>query len=119
GGLLEHVYMRDVTIGQVSDSALSVDLYYEEGQQGPYVPVIRDVEMRNETSKKSKFALYRRAYERSEISDVRIVHCDFAGVERGNVTQGVQRLQFEDVRINGVAATPKSNEVPPPPDSEK
>ncbi|MGZ8379716.1 MAG: glycoside hydrolase family 28 protein, partial [Gemmatirosa sp.] len=40
GGVLEHVYMRDVTVGTVADAVLSVDLYYEEGQQGPFVPVV-------------------------------------------------------------------------------
>jgi polygalacturonase len=119
GGVLEHVYMRDVTIGQVSDSVLSVDLYYEEGQKGPYVPVIRDVELRNVTSRKSRYALFMRAYPKSEISDVRILHCDFTGVARGNVTEGVQRLTMQDVHINGQLATPTSHEVPPPKASEQ
>ncbi|HEX8246185.1 MAG TPA: glycoside hydrolase family 28 protein, partial [Longimicrobium sp.] len=97
GGLLEHVYMRDVTVGQVSDSVLSVDLYYEEGRRGPYVPVIRDVEMRNVTSRRSQYALYMRAYEGSEIAGVRIVDCRFDGVQRGNVTEGVRGLVMDDV----------------------
>ena len=42
GGILEHVYMRDVQVGQVADAVLSVDLFYEEGQNGPYEPVVRD-----------------------------------------------------------------------------
>jgi polygalacturonase len=54
GGLLEHVYMRDVTVGEVADAVLSVDLYYEEGTKGPYRPVIRDVEMLRVTSRKSR-----------------------------------------------------------------
>ena len=34
GGLLEHIYMRDVTVGQVASSILSVDFSYEEGDEG-------------------------------------------------------------------------------------
>ena len=34
GGVLEHIYMRDVTVGQVADSVLSIDFFYEEGRQG-------------------------------------------------------------------------------------
>ena len=109
GGLLEHVYMRNVTIGEVSDAVLSMDLYYEEGRSGPFVPVIRDVEMRGVTSRKSEYGLYMRAYERSEISDVRVIDCRFDGVARGNVTEGVQGLRFERVSINGRPATPTSH----------
>ena len=103
GGVLEHVYMRDVTIGTVADAVLSVDLYYEEGQKGPFVPVVRDVELLRVTSRKSKHGLYMRAYEKSEISDVRVIDCRFDGVERGNVTEGVRGLVLRDVRINGQA----------------
>ena len=101
GGVLEHVYMRDCTVGQVADAVLSVDLYYEEGQQGAFTPVVRDVEMRNVTSKKSKYGLYMRAYPKSEISDVRIVDCRFDGVEKGNVTEGVQALTLRNLTMNG------------------
>jgi polygalacturonase len=103
GGVLEHVYMRDVTIGTVSDAVLSVDLFYEEGRQGPFVPVVRDVELLRVTSRKSKYGLYMRAYEKSEISDIRVVDCRFDGVERGNVTEGVRGLVLRDVQVNGRA----------------
>ncbi|HEV2736889.1 MAG TPA: glycoside hydrolase family 28 protein [Longimicrobiaceae bacterium] len=109
GGVLENVYMRNVRVGQVSDSVLSVDLHYEEGEKGPFVPVVRNVEMRNVTSRKSKYGLYMRAYPRSEISDVRVIDSRFDGVERGNVTEGARDLRFEAVLINGRAATPTSH----------
>jgi polygalacturonase len=119
GGTLEHVYMRDCRLGEVADAVLSMDLYYEEGQRGPFTPVIRDVEMRDVTSRRSRYALYMRAYEKSEISDVRIVHCSFDGVARGNVTEGVERLVMEDVRINGQPATVASHQAPPTTDTER
>ena len=105
GGVLEHIYMRDVQVGQVADAVLSVDLYYEEGQKGPYVPVIRDVEMRNVTSRKSKYAIYARAYEKSEISDVRVIDCRFDGVAQGSVTEGVRGLVLTGTTVNGRPAS--------------
>jgi polygalacturonase len=113
GGVLENIYMRDVTVGQVADSVLSMDFFYEEGQNGPFVPVIRNVEMLRVTSGRSRYALYMRAYPKSEISDVRIIDCRFNGVERGNVTDGVQRLEMRSVSINGQPATATSHEVRP------
>ena len=119
GGVLEHVYMRDVTVGQVADAVLSMDLYYEEGTSGPFRPVIRDVEMRNVTSRKSDYGVYMRAYPNSEISDIRLVDCRFDGVAKGNVDEGVRDLRFERVAINGRPATPASHRVAPKPDSQR
>src|SRR4029079_4039945 len=57
GGVIEHVYMRDVTIGQVSQAVVSVDFLYEEGDTGKFTPVVRDIEVRNVNSLKSRNAL--------------------------------------------------------------
>jgi polygalacturonase len=101
GGTLEHVYMRDVTVGQVADSILSIDFYYEEGDKGEFTPVARDVEVRNVTSKRSPYALYLRGFERAPISDVRVIDCRFDGVEKGNRVEQVNGLVMQNVSING------------------
>jgi polygalacturonase len=98
GGILEHIYMRNCTVGEVSEGVLSIDLYYEEGQNGPFVPVVRDVELRNVTSRKSQYGLYMRAYPKSEISDIRVIDCRFDGVAKGNVTDGVQKLTLHPTK---------------------
>src|SRR5215472_13394271 len=49
GGVIEHVYMRNVKAGQVAGPAIEVDFYYEEGEKGSYTPVVRDVEVVNLT----------------------------------------------------------------------
>jgi polygalacturonase len=105
GGVLEHIYMRDVTVGEVADSVLSVDFHYEEGKEGRFVPVVRDVEMRNVTSRKSRYGLYMRAYERSEISNVRVVDCRFDGVARGNVAEQVRDVRLDGFVVNGQPVT--------------
>jgi polygalacturonase len=101
GGLLEHVYMRDVTVGQVADAVLQIDYLYEEGPKGAFTPVVRDVEMRNVTSKKSQYALYLRGIERGVIADVRIIDCSFENVAKPNVIERVSGLALRDTRING------------------
>ncbi len=101
GGVIEHVYMRDVSIGQVADSVLSIDLHYEEGARGNFVPVVRDIEMRNVTSQKSNYGVYVRAIERSTIENIRLIDCRFDGVAKGNVAERVANLTVRDVRING------------------
>ena len=101
GGLLEHIYMRDVEIGQVSDSVVSIDFHYEEGAAGKFTPVVRHVGVRNVRSQKSKYALYLRGFERAPITDIRLENCVFNGVAKPNVLEHVQNLAMRNVRING------------------
>lgn len=36
GGVLEHIHMRDVTVGQMTDAIVSIDFTYEEGAKGAF-----------------------------------------------------------------------------------
>jgi polygalacturonase len=104
GGVLEHIYMRDVTIGQVADSVLSIDFYYEEGDKGSFTPVARDIELRKVTSRKSPYGVYLRGFPNAHIGEVRVIDCRFDGVAKGNVTEYVDGVRWEGTTINGVAA---------------
>jgi polygalacturonase len=101
GGVLEHIYMRDVTVGHVSQAVLDIDFYYEEGPKGNYRPVARDVEMRHVTSESSKYALYIRGYDNAEISDIRVIDCTFDRVANPNVVEHATGVVLHDVHING------------------
>ena len=101
GGVIEHVYMREVTVGEVAHAVLAIDFHYEEGRNGAYTPVVRDVEMRNVTSRKSEYGLYLRGFENAPIRGVRLIDCTFSGVEKGNVVEFVQGLTMRGVTING------------------
>ena len=101
GGVIEHIYMRDITVGQVAEAVLTCDYQYDEGDAGPYMPVLRDVEMRNVTSQKSKYAFLLRGYARAPITDVRIIDCQFDGVASPDVLEGVKGMTLTNVRVNG------------------
>jgi polygalacturonase len=101
GGVIEHVYMRDVTVGQVAEAVLTADFYYEEGDTGRYPPVLRDVEMRRVTSRKSKYAFLLKGYAHAPITDVRVVDCTFGGVAEPDVLEGVRDLTLDHVTVNG------------------
>jgi polygalacturonase len=101
GGVIEHVYMRDVTVGEVSHAVLVIDFHYEEGRNGAYTPVVRDVELRNVTSRRSDYALYLRGFENAPIGEVRLIDCAFTGVQKGNVVEHVRGLTLRNVRLNG------------------
>jgi polygalacturonase len=102
GGTLEHIYMRDVTVGQLADAVLQVDFLYEEGANGNFPPVVRDVELLRVTSKKSNYGLYLRGYEKGTIADVRVLDCTFDGVAKPDVVEHVTGLVRRNVTVNGV-----------------
>jgi polygalacturonase len=99
GGLLEHIYMKDVTVGQLSDSILSVDFFYEEGAAGPFTPIARDVELRHVTSRKSAYGLYLRGFPNAPITDIRVLDCRFEHVASGNVIEHVIGLDLTGTTI--------------------
>jgi polygalacturonase len=102
GGVVEHVYFRDIAIGQVSGAILDADDFYDEGDTGAFTPVLRDVEIRHVTSRRSGAVLRLRGYARSPIEDVRIVDCRFDGVGGPDLAEGVRGLTLTRVRVNGV-----------------
>jgi polygalacturonase len=101
GGVIERVAVRQITVGQVAEAIVSADFYYEEGDTGRFTPVLRDIDVRGVTSRKSQYVLLLKGYARSPITDVRISDCTFEGVERPDVIQGVRDLVLANVRTNG------------------
>ena len=101
GGVLEHIYMRDVQVGQLADAVLQVDFLYEEGAHGDFPPVVRDVELLRVTSRKSDYALYLRGFEKGTIDDVRVIDCTFDGVAKRDVVEHVTGLVRRNVTVNG------------------
>ena len=101
GGLIERVAMRDVTVGQLAEAVVAADFFYEEGRNGAYKPVLRDVDVRNVTSRKSKHAFLLRGFAESPITNIRVSDCTFDGVESPDVIEGVRDLVLSNVTING------------------
>lgn len=103
GGLIENIFMRNVDVGEVAEAVVAIDFYYEEGEAGTFTPVVRNVDVRNVRSSKSKYALYLRGFKRAPITDVLVEHCNFDGVAQRNLLENVERLTLRQVRINGQA----------------
>ena len=103
GGVLEHIYLRDIDAGQVSGPAIEVDLQYEEGPNGPFPPVVRDVEVVNLKVRKCRAAISIRGYKDAPVSDVRLRDCVFEQAAQGNVLENVEGLKLENVTVNGKA----------------
>jgi len=101
GGVLEHVYLRDVQVGQVAEAVVHCDFTYEEGASGSFSPVLRHVYVQGVTSRKSEYALFLRGIPAGRIEDISIRDCDFQNVAKGNLLEHVGRVTLDGVSING------------------
>jgi polygalacturonase len=105
GGVIERVAMRDVTIGELAEAVVAADFYYEEGRNGAFTPVLRDVDVRNVTSRKSQYAFLLRGFDSAPITNIRVTDCTFDGVAKPDVLESVRGLVLRNVRINGAVRT--------------
>jgi polygalacturonase len=101
GGVLEHLHFRDIRVGEVARSIVTVDFNYEEGAEGGFQPVLRDLSVERLASAKSPHALDLQGLPGAPISDVSLVDCDFAKVAGPNIVAHVEALTFNNVHING------------------
>ena len=101
GGTVENVYLRNITVGQVSEAVLKINFLYGEGDTGDFMPTVRNINMENVTSGKSKYALAIAAYERSPATGIHLTNCTFENVAKPNLVVGAKDLTLTNVRING------------------
>ena len=98
GGVIEDVFARDITIGQVG-AAIEIDMLYEEGLNGPFTPVVRNVRVERMTVERAQYALNVRGQERSPVRGLFVGESVFRSVSRGNRLLGLQDLVLRNVTI--------------------
>ena len=101
GGVVENIYMRNITVGEVSDAVIRIYFHYQEGDIGEHTPVVRNINIQNVTSRKSRYALLFDGYARSPISNIYLKNCRFDGVRGGSILNYVDGLTMEETYING------------------
>jgi polygalacturonase len=101
GGIVEKIYVRNLTIGEVREAVISVNFNYGEGDVGEFTPIVRDIYLDHIVSRKSKYAILLNGYERSPISNLMLENCTFNGVNDGNLLNHYVNLTLKNVYING------------------
>jgi polygalacturonase len=96
GGVVENVFVRDVEIGEVG-SAVDVDMLYEEGAAGSFIPVVRNLRIDRLAVAKATFAFFIRGLETSPVRDVVVRDSVFRAVGRGSRLEGVSDLVLRNV----------------------
>lgn len=101
GGLLEHLYFRNIEIGQVAHAAITIDFNYEEGAKGLFIPVVRDFVVENLKSGKSTHALDIQGLKNAPIINFRLENSTFTQAAKPSIVEHVKGLSMRNVRING------------------
>ncbi len=114
GGVLENVFMRDVKIGKVVEAVVTIDLLYEEGANGPYKPIVRNVQLDRVTATAAPRVLYVRGFPGALVDDIRIHDSEFKGLTQAEVVQGAGRVSYRNVTFTPANLKPGKNSVPAP-----
>ena len=106
GGLIENVFVRNVTVGQCREAVLRINLDYEprEKARRGFIPEVRNVVLENVSCAKSEYGVWLYGLEdRTNISGVVLRNCRFEGVgSGGNWSHGlVGEVDFEGCTLNG------------------
>lgn len=101
GGKISNINFRNTAVGEVAEAVIEVDYFYEEGEGGPFMPVVENIHIVNVTSKKSKYGLYLHGYKDDPIRGLTVVDCSFAGAAQGNYLENVDAVTLKNVTVNG------------------
>lgn len=100
GGIIENVFMRNVQVGDVADAVVHVYMFYA-GETGDNHPIVRNIQVKNVTSKKSDYGIFIEAEEDYPVEGIVIEDCTFENAAKGNMIKGYKDLKLVNVKING------------------
>ena len=99
GGTIENVFLRNITVGEVSEQAIIATMFYEDS--GAYFPTIKNIVVENMTVHKGgKVGLLLEGYEQSPIQDVTLTNCRIDSVNIQIKQSNVKSLQLNNLIIN-------------------
>lgn len=104
GGIIENVWARNIEVGECKEAVLKVNLLYEPKEicNRDFPPIVRNINLKNITSKKSKYGAYIVGLENTQnVDGITITDCQFDGVEKGNKITDAINIKFNNLKING------------------
>lgn len=104
GGLVENVYVRNLDIGQVKESVLIIDMFYNVygGQTGTFIPQVKNVFLENIKVKNGgKYGILAKGYKELPIKNVVFKNVTIDKVEKAYSVENVVGLQLIDTYVGG------------------
>jgi len=101
GGIVENIYLRNMNVRLVDRAVVDIDLFYEEGRNGGFLPTVRNINVEGMIVEKCKVAFNLVGYEGAPLQEIRFVDCDFKEVSDGFKVEQVKDISFVRTRLNG------------------
>ena len=101
GGVVEDIHVRDIEVGQVGRAAITCDFNYEEGADGPFTPVLRNLTVERLHVEQAGMVLDAQGLPGAPVRDITLRNCTFDGVEKASIVTHTHGLTLENVRVNG------------------
>jgi polygalacturonase len=98
GGVVENVFVRNVRIGEVG-SAIDIDMLYEEGANGPFTPIVRNVKIEGLTVDKALRAFFVRGLEASPVRGLVVRDSVLRRLGSPSRIEGVEDLVLRNVSL--------------------
>lgn len=103
GGVVDGVYVRNLTVGKVKEAVLKVNLHYAiyADQSGEFIPKVKNILLENVTVKDGgKFAILADGIESSPIENITFRNVKIDTVEQNFSLKHVANLKLIDTYIN-------------------
>lgn len=100
GGIIEHIYIRDIDVIQVKEAILKINMFYSR-EKADNIPVARNILLENIRAEKSNYGVWIEAYKENPASNIILKNCNFTNVDKGNHILNAENMQYENVVING------------------
>lgn len=105
GGLIENVFVRNVTVGQCREAVLRINLQYENREQckRSFAPTVRNVHLKNITCEKSKLGVLIIGLDDDKhVDNISVEDSHFNNVTKDtNEINGAKNVTFKNLYING------------------
>ena len=106
GGTVENLYAKNLTIGQVKEAFLKVNLFYGiyANQDGEFMPEVKNVYLENITVENGgKYGVLIDGYEDHPVKDIVLKNVSIKKVDEDYSIKGAENIQFINTEINGKA----------------
>jgi polygalacturonase len=100
GGGVENLNVRGLEVGTVGD-LIVINFYYEEGEHGPFTPVVRNINIQDVNCVKAERVLDLRGFEHARIRDVNLANITVDRATMPSRVSNVEGLVFDQVTVNG------------------
>lgn len=99
GGVIDGVYLRNVTVGRVSEALLTIDFQYEEGARGAFPPTARNIWIENAVAERSPRLFYIAGLPAATIEGIHVKNTRISSATATEVIEHAGRIELDNVTV--------------------